>query len=238
MKPRNRLKLKIDHLTTGYSGHTVSSDLTATLPEGQVTCLIGPNGSGKSTLLKTLSGALPALGGSVTETNSKTLSIVLTHRPDALGLTAWDVVAMGRQPYTGFFGKLSNQDNNIIHESMQQLNVADIATRRIITLSDGQLQKVMIAKALAQQTPIILLDEPSAFLDFPSKVQLMLLLRDIAHLQGKTILLSTHDISLATKLSDNLWMMTPDGTLNTGTPQDLSDSGALAALLGESAKYM
>ena len=232
------MNLTLDNLTTGYGQKTVSSGLNATLQEGRLTCLLGPNGSGKSTLLRTISGAQQPLSGSVTKTDSRTLSIVLTSRIEVAQLRAWDVVAMGRHPYTGYFGKLTPQDEDIILEAMKTTGTLPFRNRNMTSLSDGEAQKVMIAKALAQQTPVILLDEPSAFLDFPSKVGLMLMMQDLAHNHGKTILLSTHDVSLALKTADTLWLLNTDGTMHTGTAQQLTDTGDIASFLGDSAQYL
>lgn len=232
------MNLILDNLTTGYGHKTVSRGLNAELQEGRLTCLLGPNGSGKSTLLRTISGAQMPLSGSVTRTDSRTLSIVLTSRIDVAQLRAWDVVAMGRHPYTGYFGKLTAQDDEIIQEAMCTTQTLPFRNRNITSLSDGEAQKVMIAKALAQQTPVILLDEPSAFLDFPSKVSLMLMMRNLAHNHGKTILLSTHDVSLALKTADTLWLMNTDGSMHTGTAQELTSSGDIATFLGNSAQYL
>lgn len=232
------MNLILDNLTTGYGHKTVSCGLNAELQEGRLTCLLGPNGSGKSTLLRTISGAQMPLSGSVTRTDSRTLSIVLTSRIEVAQLRAWDVVAMGRHPYTGYFGKLTAQDDEIILEAMRTTQTLPFRDRNMTSLSDGEAQKVMIAKALAQQTPVILLDEPSAFLDFPSKVSLMLMMRDLAHNHGKTILLSTHDVSLALKTADTLWLMNTDGSMHTGTAQELTSSGDIATFLGNSAQYL
>ena len=232
------MNLILDNLTTGYGHKTVSRGLNAELQEGRLTCLLGPNGSGKSTLLRTISGAQMPLSGSVTRTDSRTLSIVLTSRIDVAQLRAWDVVAMGRHPYTGYFGKLTAQDDEIIQEAMRTTQTLPFRNRNMTSLSDGEAQKVMIAKALAQQTPVILLDEPSAFLDFPSKVSLMLMMRNLAHNHGKTILLSTHDVSLALKTADTLWLMNTDGSMHTGTAQELTNSGDIATFLGNSAQYL
>lgn len=232
------MDLKLHDLTTGYGRHTVSHNLNARLQTGLLTCLLGPNGSGKSTLLRTISGAQPPLSGTVTPTDNRTLSIVLTSRIDISHLRACDVVAMGRHPYTGYFGKPSPQDDDIIRQAMQTTGTLHLSHRNMTSLSDGEAQKVMIAKALAQQTPVILLDEPSAFLDFPSKVSLMLMMQDLAHNHGKTILLSTHDISLAIKTADTLWLMNADGTMHTGTPRQLIDTGHIATYLGDSSQYL
>lgn len=180
-----------------------------------MTCLIGSNGIGKSTLLKTLTGFLPKLGGRLlldgreidgltTRERSKLISIVLTYKPDVQNLSVTEMVGMGRMPYTGFWGKLGVEDQTIVAQSIEMVGITKLKDRMIQTLSDGERQKVMIAKALAQQTPIILLDEPTAFLDFRSKVEMLQLLHRLAVETDKVIFLSTHDLELVLRLADSL----------------------------------
>ena len=211
--------------------------LNAALYRGKVTCLLGANGAGKSTLLRTLAGYQPYLSGEMTKVSPETMGVVLTERIEAMGLRVREVVSMGRHPYTGYFGRLTDADENIIDEALRQVHVEHFAQRKFSSLSDGERQKVMIAKALAQQTPMILMDEPSAFLDFPSKVELMLLLRELAHTQEKAILLSTHDVGIALKMADELWLM-QDQNMTIGTPQELLQSGKIDSFLGESKMYV
>lgn len=204
-----------NRLTVGYRGHRVVEDISLSLPCGRLVCLLGPNGAGKSTLLRTLCGFQPPIAGTVTISGSdittmsaaevaRLVSVVLTDRPLTPSLTAAEMVGMGRAPYTGFWGMLSDDDRRLVSEAMQTVGIAPLATRRMGQLSDGELQKVMIAKALAQHTPVIVLDEPTAFLDYPSKVAVMKTLARLAHDEGKTILMSTHDLELAAQLGDEL----------------------------------
>lgn len=204
-----------NRLTVGYRGHRVVEDISLSLPCGRLVCLLGPNGAGKSTLLRTLCGFQPPIAGTVTISGSdittmsaaevaRLVSVVLTDRPLTPSLTAAEMVGMGRAPYTGFWGRLSDEDRRLVSEAMQTVGIAPLATRRMGRLSDGELQKVMIAKALAQHTPVIVLDEPTAFLDYPSKVAVMKTLARLAHDEGKTILMSTHDLELAAQLGDEL----------------------------------
>lgn len=204
-----------NRLTVGYRGHRVVEDISLSLPCGRLVCLLGPNGAGKSTLLRTLCGFQPPIAGTVTISGSdittmsaaevaRLVSVVLTDRPLTPSLTAAEMVGMGRAPYTGFWGRLSDEDRRLVSEAMQTVGIAPLATRRMGQLSDGELQKVMIAKALAQHTPVIVLDEPTAFLDYPSKVAVMKTLARLAHDEGKTILMSTHDLQLAAQLGDEL----------------------------------
>ena len=202
-------------LTVGYRDHRVVEDISLSLPCGRLVCLLGPNGAGKSTLLRTLCGFQPPIAGTVTISGSdittmsaaevaRLVSVVLTDRPPTPSLTAAEMVGMGRAPYTGFWGRLSDDDRRLVSEAMQTVGIDSLATRRMGRLSDGERQKVMIAKALAQHTPVIVLDEPTAFLDYPSKVAVMKTLARLAHNEGKTILMSTHDLELAAQLGDEL----------------------------------
>ena len=219
--------IQIVNLSTGYkqgksNSRVVMQHLNATFRSGELSCLIGSNGLGKSTLLRTLSAFQPALDGEVyiesrTLDNytaaelSKEVSVVLTGKPDVRNMSIEEMIGLGRSPYTGFFGRLSDNDKSIVDESITLVGIQHLKGRMIHSLSDGERQKVMIAKALAQQTPIILLDEPTAFLDFPSKVEMLKLLHRLAHEMDKTILLSTHDLELAVRLADNLWKMDAEG---------------------------
>lgn len=192
------------------------------MQSGKLASLIGANGVGKSTLLKTLTGFLPKLEGSllldgkdISEFSQRALarqiSIVLTQKPEVQNLTVEEIVGLGRSPYTGFFGKLHANDQQIVDESITAVGIEKLKNRMIQTLSDGERQKVMIAKALAQQTPVIFLDEPTAFLDFSSKVETFQLLQRMAHEMGKLVLLSTHDLELAVRFSDTLLQVNGDG---------------------------
>ena len=217
------MQITLSHLSVGYKvGHAVVSDINLTLQSGKLASLIGANGGGKSTLLKTLTGFLPKLEGSllldgkdISEFSQRALarqiSIVLTQKPDVQNLTVEEIVGLGRSPYTGFFGKLHANDQQIVDESIIAVGIEKLKNRMIQTLSDGERQKVMIAKALAQQTPIIFLDEPTAFLDFSSKVETFQLLQRMAHEMGKLVLLSTHDLELAVRFSDTLLQVNGDG---------------------------
>jgi iron complex transport system ATP-binding protein len=227
--------IRINDLCIGYKEKdnikTVCNLLNASLPEGSLTCLIGVNGSGKSTLLRTLAGFLPPVSGNAYihgsdikkmtyHQKAKAIGIVLTEKPDIQHFSAREIVSLGRSPYTGFFDKLTDEDNRIIDDSINKIGINDIKDRLVDTLSDGERQKVMIAKVLAQQTPIILLDEPTAFLDYPSKIEVLELLREMAHDMGKTIILSTHDLGTSLNKVDQIWLMTKNKELKTGRPDD------------------
>ncbi|WP_456102972.1 ABC transporter ATP-binding protein [Prevotella sp.] len=208
--------ISLSQLSVGYSSsHPVISDISVELHSGQLACLIGENGIGKSTLLKTLTGFLPKLKGRLLLDNrdiesfsqqelARQVSIVLTQKPDVQNLTIEEIIGLGRSPYTGFFGRLRAEDRLVVDDAIAAMGIEKLRGRMIQTLSDGERQKVMIAKALAQETSVILLDEPTAFLDFPSKVDTFQSLRNMAHERDKLILLSTHDLDLAARFADSL----------------------------------
>jgi iron complex transport system ATP-binding protein len=157
--------------------------------------------------------------------------VVLTEKPDVRNMSVRELVSLGRSPYTGFWGTCSADDLLIVDRALAQVGIGQLAARMVDTLSDGERQKVMIAKALAQQTSIIFLDEPTAFLDYPSKVETLLLLRRIGREAQKTIFLSTHDLELALQVADRLWLMDDATGLSIGTPAELAQKGVLATFV-------
>lgn len=232
--------IAIKNLSTGYKikggKRVIADNLTAELNGSEMVCLLGPNGAGKSTLLRTLAGFQPALGGSVevmgqdirkykSRELAQLVSVVLTDNSDIRGMTAWEVVAMGRSPYTGFFGRLSKQDKKMIENCFSWVGIEHLSQRKMQTLSDGERQKVMIAKAIAQETPIIFLDEPTAYLDYPSKIAMMLLLHRLAKTLKKTVFMSTHDLEHALQVADQVWLLDQQLGLTTGLPEDLCIDG-------------
>lgn len=236
--------VRLDNLSIGYRskhGQTVvAKGISETIRGGELTCLLGANGAGKSTLLRTLSAFLPKLDGSIyicgreigtfePKELARVIGIVLTEKPDVANMTVREMVLMGRSPYTGFWGTYSDADNMVADEAISMVGVGHIAGRLMGSLSDGERQKVMIAKALAQQTPVIYLDEPTAFLDFPSKVDVMKLLHRISRESGRVVFLSTHDLELALQLADTVWLMDKGSGICAGTPEDLALDGTLPA---------
>ena len=237
----------LKNLSIGYRTknniRTVAEGINAAIRSGELTCLLGANGVGKSTLLRTLSAFQSKLDGEILIAGkeigtyhdkelSRTIGVVLTEKPDIRNMTVRELVALGRSPYTGFWGTLHDEDWQVVDEAIDAVRISGLRERMVHT-SDGERQKVMIAKALAQQTPVIFLDEPTAFLDFPSKVEMMQLLRRLAREQQKTIFLSTHDFELALQVADTLWLMesgdrSQETGVSIGTPRELAESGALA----------
>lgn len=236
--------IRLENLSVGYrskrsAAKVVAAGINADIRGGELTCLLGANGVGKSTLLRTLSAFQPKLGGAIyikgkelaeyTDRElARIIGVVLTERPDVHNLSVDDLIGFGRSPYTGFWGGLDRADQDMVRRAAALVGIEGLMGRMVDTLSDGERQKVMIAKALAQETPVILLDEPTAFLDFPSKVEIMLLLQHLSRQMRKTIFLSTHDLNLALQLADRVWLMEKGGHLAVGTPEDLALDGTLA----------
>lgn len=221
----------LQNLTIGYPNHVVQQALSLTLRQGEMVCMLGRNGCGKSTLLRTLAGLQPALGG---QYKIDDVAVVLTDRLNLENTSVHDVVAIGRYPYTSFLGALTVDDERIVHEALKQVfdtDISDFDARPFNSLSDGEKQRVLIAKALAQQTPVILLDEPTAHLDLPNRITLLRLLRRLAHEQNKTILISTHELELALRLSDRILLMADNG-VELNTPQSLRQSDAFTRAFG------
>ncbi|MFT4668704.1 MAG: iron complex transport system ATP-binding protein [Flavobacteriaceae bacterium] len=231
-------------LTIGYfrkkQADVVSSNINFLLAEGELVALVGTNGIGKSTLLRTISGMQPIMKGAVhlkeKDLNSYTalqlahyLSVVLTETPASKNLTVLELVSLGRQPYTNWMGKLSQEDKKIVTIALESTNTSGLSNNKCFELSDGQLQRVYIARALAQDTPIIILDEPTTHLDLYHRASILKLLKNLASETKKTILFSTHEIDLAIQLSDKMLVMTPEATY-FDTPTDLIKAGRFDAL--------
>ncbi|MDE6442986.1 MAG: ABC transporter ATP-binding protein [Muribaculaceae bacterium] len=242
---RRNETIRVVGLDTGYSDrkHTtvITHDINASLYSRELTCLLGPNGAGKSTLLKTLTAFLPPLKGDIMIEGrllnvysdsdlAKVIGVVLTERLNINNMSVDELVGMGRSPYTGFWGHMSADDRCIVEESIALVGIGGLRGRMVQTLSDGERQKVLIAKALAQETPVIFLDEPTAFLDYPSKVEIMQLLQTLSRERNKTVFLSTHDLELALQIADKVWLLDKPHGVTIGTPEDL-------ALKGEMTKY-
>ena len=233
-----------DGLSIGYvSGKkktVVASDLNLCIENSSVICLLGQNGIGKSTLLRTLSTMQPELGGEILLENrpmhsmtrnelAKKIGLVLTERIPESNLTVGEMVALGRQPYTNWIGKLSDDDRNLVSRALKGAQLETLTGTRCDELSDGQLQRAMICRAVAQNTKLIFLDEPTAHLDIQHKIETFQLLKKLAHEMGRSILISTHEVQLATQMADVLWLMNSDGIIS-GSPEFLIMEGKINEL--------
>lgn len=248
-------KLTIGYRTASGGEHVVQRDLAFSLLAGEMVCMLGPNGCGKSTLLRTLarlqsplSGEYSLLGeagllaersisdSGLSAQRSKSIALVLTERMSLDNTTVHDVVALGRYPYSSFLDGLTAEDEAIIAQSLEQvgfsLSTFNFHLSFFNAHSDGEKQRILIAKALAQQTPIILLDEPTAHLDLPHRILILRLLRQLAHEQGKAILISTHELDLALALSDRIMLMTPGRGIQLDTPEALKKADAFTPAFG------
>lgn len=223
--------LTAKQLSIGYGKKVLHQNMMLQLNAGQMVVLIGPNGGGKSTLIRTLAGLQKPLHGNIIIDNTsiqklsssqraKQIAVVLTDSISTQSLTVTQLVEMGRFPHTNWAGKLKLKDKQLVAKSIEQVNLTHKANRFYTELSDGEKQRVMIAKALAQDTPIIFLDEPTAHLDLPNTIDIMLLLKQLAHQTGKAILLSTHQLELALQIADKLWLLTAQG-IKKGIPEDV-----------------
>lgn len=237
--------LNIKNLSIGYRRHrhvskTVAQNISVSLQSGEFVCLLGPNGVGKSTLIRTISGTQPLLSGSVELEGrqiskysalemARRMSLVLTQRAAVGMMPAVTLVSLGRHPFTDWTGRLKDSDRESVRKAMAAVGVADLASRPVNELSDGEQQKVMIARALAQEPQLMILDEATAFLDLPHRVEIMHLLRRLAHDSGCAVLLSTHDLDLALRYADRLWLLQSGGLFRQGVPEDLILSDAIEA---------
>ena len=242
------LTIELRHLRTGYTERrrsvVISPDLSLSIRPGEIVMLMGPNGSGKSTLMHTMAGLLPPLAGEVQlgekplssltmKEVARQLSLVLTERIPAGNMDVWEVVTIGRYPYTGFRGVLSAEDKRICEEALDTCRLTELRERIFDTLSDGEKQRVMIARALAQETPLILLDEPTAHLDLPSRLEVTTMLRTLAHKLGKSILISTHELDLALGWADTIWLLDRSGAITAKAPEDLILDGDIERVFGD-----
>jgi iron complex transport system ATP-binding protein len=241
--------LETRELETGFytrkgANFSLHKSINFALSKGQLVTLLGPNGAGKSTFIKTIMGFQKALAGDILFGNvllksmnvkelAKKVAIVLTDRIDESFLTVYEIVSTGRYPYTGFTGRLTDEDHTYVLEALELVNMLDFSDRNFQQLSDGEKQKVMIARAVAQHTPIVILDEPVAFIDAPGKVEIMDLLKNLSHENGKAIIAATHDLAMAVRYADQLWLLGNDGQLATGKPDELLQAYLTKSLIGK-----
>lgn len=237
--------LETKSLSIGYQEKRIHKvlqrDINIRLCKGEIISLMGQNGVGKTTFIKTISGLQPALTGDIfyggenlknlsNRQLATRLSLVLTEKPFNSSISVLELIAIGRHPYSGWMGVLSKKDKDVIEWAINETHINYLVEKKLYQLSDGQLQKVMIARALAQETDLIILDEPAAHLDLHNKIEVMMLLRQIAA-QGKGILISTHDMQISTQLSDRLWLFNFNETVKEGVPEDLILNGTLEKTL-------
>ena len=246
----NEAALATHSLAVGYKtgrarSHAVLEGIDLELSQGEFVCLLGPNGAGKSTLLRTIGKMQPPLAGSVeiggrdiyqlsNHALATLLSVVLTDRLAVGRLTAYALIGLGRYPYTGWAAGLTAEDHRIIQWAIRSTRSDELAARDISELSDGERQRVMIARALAQQPTVMLLDEPTAFLDLPTRVEITGLLKRLSRETGLAALMSTHDLDLALRSADTLWLITPEGSVEHGAPEDLILRGSLQSTFSSS----
>ncbi|MDR2885897.1 MAG: ABC transporter ATP-binding protein [Rikenellaceae bacterium] len=232
--------IQLHGLSLGYPGRTLFTGADIGFGWGEFTALVGRNGTGKSTLLRTIAGLMKPLAGEISIDGkplqsldprrvAAMISFVSTDEVRVTNLRVQDVVGLGRAPYTNWIGRLTAGDRTHVERALSLVGMSDFAAKGMDTLSDGERQRVMIARALAQDTPIILLDEPTAFLDLPNRYEICLLLRDLAHRQGKSIIFSTHDLNIALEMCDTLAVIEAEG-FHYGTADQLVASGAIQRL--------
>ena len=240
--------LSIENLAIGYAGKTgklklLQKNVNEKLTEGDFVCLLGPNGCGKSTLLRVMAGMQVPVNGKIlidnneiqqltNEERCKLLSVVLTDNSAVGNITISEIVALGRYGYTNWIGSLGIKDRQIISESLENVSLTEFENRRFDTLSDGEKQRTFIAKGLASDAPLMLLDEPTAHLDIPNKVGILTLLRQLTRNSHRSVLVATHELDLALRLADEIWLMMPDQTIFKGTPEELIASGNLDKVFG------
>ncbi len=244
MKNKDSHIIKTTNLSIGYfnrkGNSCVVDNINLSLNKGNFVCILGKNGIGKSTLIRTLTKVQPKLSGEIILNGepleaisnpelAKKMSLVLTERIPESNLTVYELIALGRQPYTNWIGTLSDNDQQQIKQAIKQVHIEGIIDKRHDELSDGQLQKVMIARAIAQDTNLIVLDEPTAHLDIHNKIEIFTLLKKLSKKLHKTILISTHEINLALQLADELWLMNDEGIIS-GQTEGLITNGSVSKL--------
>ncbi|HYE44449.1 MAG TPA: ABC transporter ATP-binding protein [Caulobacter sp.] len=234
--------LALEDLSAGYHNArgVVLRDVRLEVQAGAFVCILGRNGAGKSTLMRTIAGLQAALGGAARlqgeainqmrpAVRARRVAVVLTERPASPGLRVDDVVALGRQPFTGWDGRMAPEDERIVEEALARAGASGFRGRYFDHLSDGERQRVMIARAIAQTPRLMVLDEITAFLDLPGRVEVMSLLRRHAHESGTVVLLSSHDLDLSLQLADSVWLLDGGGDLKVGPPGELTRAGHIGA---------
>ncbi len=231
--PQGIEMLHLHQLSVGYIDHTLFEGLNLSLRSGQLVCFMGPNGAGKSTLIRTIgglqqprAGAVVVQGSNTSQSNPEKIALVLTDPVKDINITVEEMVSFGRYPFLKWTVTLSSRDEEIIASAIDRVNIGHLRKKRLYQLSDGQIQMTMIARALAQDTPLIILDEPTAHLDLNNRVEIMRLLEGLAHREGKCILMATHELDLALQTSDLIWLTGNERNIITGIPEDLVLDGS------------
>ncbi len=230
-----------ERLAVGYNGKPVVENIEVNLPKGKILTLIGPNGCGKSTILKSITKQLKNLGGvvrvdgvSIAEIVPKTfarkVSVVLTERPKPELMTCWDVAAAGRYPYTGMLGILSERDKEIVRDALRLVGALELKDRNFSEISDGQRQRVMLARAVCQEPEIIVLDEPTTFLDIRYAIDILAILRRMASERGVTVVMSLHELNYAKRVSDLVMCVKNGGVMFLDTPEVIFTRGIIGEL--------
>ncbi len=237
--------LEIQNITLGYGlNEPILLDASAPLKEGRLTALLGVNGIGKSTLIRAMVGMMACRSGKILmdekelfqlslADRSQKISLVKTSLPDLGYMTAQDFIGMGRHPYTNWIGRLMKKDQQIIDSVIESMGIENLALRYLFELSDGERQKVIVARALVQDTPVIVMDEPIAFIDPVASLELLDILKKQCADNGKTILFSSHDIGATFMYADDVWLIDNDRTIISGTPNALIENGSVEAVFGK-----
>ena len=234
--------IRLENISLGYGARRLLEGVTTRFEAGTLTALIGRNGAGKSTLLRALAGLEPLQAGAITiggtpiaeldgAEAARRVAFVATDKVRIANLPCEDLVALGRAPYTNWIGRLQDVDREIVADALAKVGMSDFARKTMDRMSDGECQRVMIARALAQQTPVILMDEPTAFLDMPNRYELCRLLQRLAHDEQKAIIFSTHELDIASKMCDSIALIDTPHLLNQSAAE-MAASGAIERLFG------
>jgi len=247
-KSENQNIIILKDLSIGYSEKVLAAKINLQICQGKMVALMGANGSGKSTLIKTLMGLLPKLGGEILLHNKNLeefsmasraleMAVVLTDPILTRDLSVFETVSYGRYPHTSWLGRLKQDDVDIIHKSIADVGLSGFDERKINSLSDGELQRVMIAKGLAQQTAVMILDEPTSHLDIRNRMEVINLLKSLTVERGITIIFSTHELDLVKRAADDVWLFDRDGRVRCGSPNQFLQQGDFKEVFGEAAVY-